>query len=217
MPHHFKSLKNAYCVTMQEIQDSYYSQSACVANCVMTSRPNSCRPYPFIRSDMIPKNVTSVCNTAQCKVDVSCCVRDRVRACFLLGVAPDFQEAEVHQSREESEEKQIVETPTACIEQCPSLCDKWVFDSAVEAHKIEHQEAEVEGVTSFHFLNLVVHYGGILSHEEVPTYSFDTLVSNVGGQLGLWLGASLMSLIELAMFSLNMCCDKKRGKKRGSR
>lgn len=135
----------------------------------------------------------------------------------ILGIAPELQEQQEMQnalaSSNETIDHEMVETPIACVEQCPSLCEKWVFESSVEAHKIEQEESVVEGVTSFHFLNLVSHYGGILSHVEVPTYSFDTLVSNVGGQLGLWLGASLMSLIELAMFSLNMCCDRIRGKK----
>lgn len=172
MPHHFKSLKNAYCVTLQEIQDKNYSQSACVADCFMTSRPNMCRPYPMIRSNMIPKNVSNVCNTAQCMFRVESLLMARLYL-IVSGVAPDFQAELAKQPKPAGEESQIVATPTSCIEKCPSLCEKWVFDSSVEAHKLEAQDDEDEGMTSFHFLNQIVHYGGILSHEEVPTYSFE--------------------------------------------
>ena len=37
------------------------------------------------------------------------------------------------------------------------------------------------------------------------TYTWNTLVSNIGGQLGLWLGASALSLVQLLYASLAAC------------
>lgn len=43
---------------------------------------------------------------------------------------------------------------------------------------------------------------GILWYEEVPTYTVDTFISNIGGQLGLWLGASVISVVQIVYY----CC-----------
>lgn len=49
-------------------------------------------------------------------------------------------------------------------------------------------------------------FDGILNFEEVPTYTFDTFVSNVGGQLGLWLGASVVSVIQTMLCFISYIC-----------
>ncbi|CAL4160490.1 unnamed protein product, partial [Meganyctiphanes norvegica] len=53
---------------------------------------------------------------------------------------------------------------------------------------------------------------------ESPAYTIDTLISNLGGNLGLFLGFSIISMIELIEFffdlSIGLCCRRKKYEKK---
>ena len=64
-------------------------------------------------------------------------------------------------------------------------------------------------------INLKVFYPSlkITKVEQVPAYTFDELLSNVGGQLGLLLGASVLTMGEFIDYLLRFCyykCKLKR-------
>ncbi|KAL7636962.1 UNVERIFIED_CONTAM: hypothetical protein RMT77_012720 [Armadillidium vulgare] len=50
--------------------------------------------------------------------------------------------------------------------------------------------------------------------KESPSYSFDTLISNLGGNLGLFVGMSIVSMVELVVFIIDLTSQslKKKGK-----
>ncbi|XP_037778101.1 acid-sensing ion channel 1B-like [Penaeus monodon] len=41
--------------------------------------------------------------------------------------------------------------------------------------------------------------------EETPAYTWDTLLSNIGGSLGLFIGVSLVSILEVLEFLWDVC------------
>ncbi len=43
--------------------------------------------------------------------------------------------------------------------------------------------------------------------EQISVLSADYFISQVGGQLGIFLGASLLSLIQILLFCLETCYD----------
>lgn len=43
--------------------------------------------------------------------------------------------------------------------------------------------------------------------------TFDTMVSNIGGQIGLWMGASLLSVVQLVAALVAWCKEKIKHKK----
>lgn len=55
---------------------------------------------------------------------------------------------------------------------------------------------------------------GILVFEEIPTYTWATMISNIGGQLGLWTGASLLTGLELIYLLTHVCVTNWRSNQR---
>ena len=49
------------------------------------------------------------------------------------------------------------------------------------------------------FAKISVFYGDVsyTEIEEIPSFTFDQLISDVGGQMGIWIGASVFSILEL--------------------
>ena len=64
-------------------------------------------------------------------------------------------------------------------------------------------------------INLKVYYPSlkITKVEQVPAYTFDELLSNVGGQLGLFLGASLLTMGEFIDYLFRFCYYKCKSKR----
>lgn len=138
--------------------------------------------------------------------------------------AEDLWEKLAAMHAEESQQKSS-EAPKHCYENCPAPCQRTIYTIDVQSHtRIPIWDAALtkvmfgentssdkpdwrhsvfglpENLTRLSFLNAAAVYGGVLTFEEVSTYSFETMVGNVGGMLSLWLGVSIMSLIQIAMF-----------------
>lgn len=62
-----------------------------------------------------------------------------------------------------------------------------------------------------YFVNNDALFGGILTYREVPTYSFESMVGNVGGTLGIWVGVGIFTFIKIFAFCSRACI--KKGKK----
>lgn len=74
-------------------------------------------------------------------------------------------------------------------------------------HKKQHDELCTKERQSRRFLQLrltiLSHLGEV--HRDVNTYTMARLISSIGGQTGLWLGASVMSVLQLLSYILCPC------------
>lgn len=68
-------------------------------------------------------------------------------------------------------------------------------------------------MTRIYLLNQAPLQGGYMSFTEVSTYSFDAMIGNIGGILGLWLGASIMSFIQILVFLFTWCFARQLNKR----
>lgn len=110
-----------------------------------------------------------------------------------------------------------------CIKSCAPKCDRIIFTSIFDsAFPMDLGRVDFDRYNaSYLAVNMdhtAISQGGILTLTEVSTFSFATLVSNVGGTLGLFVGGTIMTLFQLILFFVNHALDKKaqNGSARGS-
>lgn len=93
-----------------------------------------------------------------------------------------------------------------CLKQCPRKCDKVVYDTILQEQQsfpesqlkyAKRANASLVQVTLRHGN---VYQGGTVISEERYIYSFTQLVNNIGGTLGLFVGATLMTFVQLLLF-----------------
>ena len=58
---------------------------------------------------------------------------------------------------------------------------------------------------SFYRLNIYFQLGTVEKHKQVPATSMVDLYSSMGGVLGLWVGSSVLSVIELVYLIVDIC------------
>lgn len=105
-----------------------------------------------------------------------------------------------------------------CYDECPSKCERVFFDvSIISESKLadadyEHiTESRFAGNMSIAALNIVhnaVGEGGVMTYVEVNTYSFIELVNNIGGTLGLFVGGTLMTIVQATVFIVTVAVEK---------
>ena len=78
-----------------------------------------------------------------------------------------------------------------CIPLCPLECEKQSFDYIFSVKKLDTQN-ENQAVVNIFYENLA-----FTEIEESPTICFANLISGIGGTLGLFLGISFLSLVEV--------------------
>lgn len=91
-----------------------------------------------------------------------------------------------------------------CARDCKPLCNEWVYETTVIPVAQRNLITDNAGADITCVLSYQVRFGETFI-EEVPTYSWETFVSNIGGQLGLWMGASVVSLLQLLHFLAELC------------
>ena len=84
--------------------------------------------------------------------------------------------------------------------QCPRQCQKTLYDvKQVDINQMQQEESPME--FSLFIKNEELSSKNII---ELPAMTFEQLVGNVGGVLGLWLGASFLTLVEVIEFFTNV-------------
>eukprot|EP00058_Branchiostoma_floridae_P016534 XP_002602022.1 hypothetical protein BRAFLDRAFT_82611 [Branchiostoma floridae] len=104
---------------------------------------------------------------------------------------------------------------------CPEACRETVFSSTVgfgEWPAPRYAETFIDDMTTRHgtgfgnlgtaaeiregFIQVTVYFENMkIEHiYETPSYEVENLLGDIGGQLGLWMGISIMTVIELAEF-----------------
>lgn len=169
-----------------------------------TQRPcveNSDRNYSFklCQSDCILKNHIAKC--MGCYVlgffDGPSNDSEEYPLCNVYKFVPNFDKCMANLSN----------NAQSCLAKCSPPCTQNTYDVSVST--LKHELTPIQSETDFIIIQLFyqVTTFGIETYEEVFTYSFSSMVSNVGGQLGLWIGASVMTLIQLFVFCLKSCCS----------
>jgi hypothetical protein len=107
--------------------------------------------------------------------------------------------------------------PIECFEECPLECKTTSFDYTVTTFKypkylangnyeqliakglINANQTEIIGNTLNSVVRLKIYFGSMnyLEYSELPSISIFSLVSNLGGTLGIFLGMSLLSFTEI--------------------
>lgn len=91
------------------------------------------------------------------------------------------------------DQDEIISRSKKCLSTCIPVCEQWMF---------KHSTLIFDNHNLSIYIRLLYNPSdGILTYEEVPTYNFDTFISNIGGQLGLWLGASVVSIFQIFYYA----------------
>lgn len=108
-----------------------------------------------------------------------------------------------------------------CMSKCPKPCDQTVYELSLrfqvnEANAPEPQKKAQDYDRSmnltFFALQLeheALYEGGVLTLTEVSTISFTSLVSNLGGALGLFVGGTMMTFIQVILFVVKYVLDRR--------
>ncbi|XP_069969679.1 uncharacterized protein [Penaeus vannamei] len=111
--------------------------------------------------------------------------------------------------------RDVIEQKIQC--DCPQSCREMKYQSQVTSSKIDDTYFSILGQTrkkvpslcsnDTELLRLLVYLGSMYYDviEETPAYTWDTLLSNIGGSLGLFIGVSLVSILEVLEFLWDVC------------
>ncbi len=76
----------------------------------------------------------------------------------------------------------------------------WIYTEQKD-NDLDHAKLQELWVkNSFYRLNVYFRQSSVEQHTQVPSFSMPDLFSGVGGILGLWLGISVMTIIEMFSF-----------------
>lgn len=110
----------------------------------------------------------------------------------------------------------------ACRKACPLECERMTYEST------RQEELDAEGYTVVvevnlpklknlsmaqlivHLENVALYQGGVVTMTEVSTLSFTTLVSNVGGTLGSFVGATTLTICQIVLFLVKYGLEHRR-------
>lgn len=93
---------------------------------------------------------------------------------------------------------------TVCEEKCKPSCNSTSYQTSIYLW----QESDSSYITLYFHLEYCKY--GIETLQDVPTFTWVSLVSNVGGQLGLWLGFSIVTLVQITFHFVNICIRKRK-------
>lgn len=90
----------------------------------------------------------------------------------------------------------------SCIRQCSDGCEKWDFDVSVS---FTMEQSLLKNFANRQYVRIEIEYPSeesVLVISEINSQSWESFVANVGGLLGIWLGASIVSFIQ----TIYLCC-----------
>lgn len=162
-----------------------YSASACLTDCLFSVIANTCSCY-HSRTSLPPVNPIYD-DIRNCTFSDICCIQE------------------------------VVNSPMNCT--CPSACETIFYDrttsySSFPANYVSRLYQDVLGSNlSQNLVGLSVYFRTLSVRNEttVYSYSFVALLSDIGGQLGLFLGISVVSILEFSTWLFDegvnrLCC-----------
>lgn len=164
-----------------------YSVSACLADCFLTSIAERCR---CIETSVPRETVTSrFAGLNDCGISEICCVIEE----FVI--------------------------PGVCTVDCPPACNYTTYTTSVSysAFPARYQLEAIYNLSGTdaddlqeNLLSLNVYFEDLNVEREVTENAYDVvaLLSDIGGQMGLFLGASIISIMEFVMWLLDEMKDR---------
>lgn len=171
------------CKSKEVVEETNYDQQICFDKCLIDHYVKNYNCKPISNGDRIfdtkRKNV-DICSTKHGSL-----------------TKPGDNVTEPDESTVTNYIKQVTEK---CQGNCTYPCDYTSYEYTL----FEKSSMNTENATTLFFI-LMYARKGILTYQEIPTLSFQSAVSNVGGQLGLWMGLSIVSLVQVVSYFLNNC------------
>nr|XP_023014214.1 sodium channel protein Nach-like isoform X2 [Leptinotarsa decemlineata] len=162
----------------------YYTVETCLKNCKLQVIWNMCECIPFY----YPVSDKRFCTI----MDSSCVIK---------------AEKKFVNMRIDSDDEDRLRGIFVC--NCPSLCNEITYTTTVQ---MEHMSFSDIAETDNDNLTVVsVHFGssGIIEFRRNEFITWDTLLASIGGIIGLFLGGSIMSIIELGFHLVSWIWDCK--------
>lgn len=107
-----------------------------------------------------------------------------------------------------------------CDEECPPACNKAIYQLNVQWQQIlSDSELIAAGMINVTQRNMsyfevlfehTARHSGVITFLEVVTYSFTSLVTSIGGTLGLFVGATLMTFAQVIFFFIDYARTRMR-------
>ena len=158
-----------------------YSSAACLVDCQLTAVAEHCG-CNYVAHSLSPSN-SSYTNISNCTFSDVCCIRA------------------------------VLSSVLNCT--CPTLCVTDFYYSSISYSSIPADY--VDEYFDYDTLSLEKNYIGVFVYFETDivktetttfSYGFVALLSNIGGQLGLFIGISVITVFEFCMWLLDECLDR---------
>lgn len=101
-----------------------------------------------------------------------------------------------------------------CCHRCPVKCDRTLYEAVLEgedrvwnAFQADKDHSNMS-VTTISIHHNAVYQGGVLTTKEVRSYTFTALVNNVGGTLGLFVGGTVMTFVQIILYFVNYLLER---------
>lgn len=107
-----------------------------------------------------------------------------------------------------------------CFAKCPHKCERMFYDlSIISQIDMKHADYDhivdtlsTQNVSAIH-LNVVhnsIFEGGIMTYTELNTFTYVEFANNIGGTLGLFVGGTLLTLVQVLVFCVTVIFEKVR-------
>lgn len=90
-----------------------------------------------------------------------------------------------------------------CVQNCSSGCKRWKYDVSQTIFPKQIDDRNASNDVSGYIGIIYDNRENMLMISQVPSFTWDDALANIGGLLGLWLGGSLISFIQIFYF---FCC-----------
>lgn len=106
-----------------------------------------------------------------------------------------------------------------CAKKCIQKCERLLFEITLQSQIKLSETSDYNNISynaqrdkmSLLFINVIhgAHYqGGIITFVETNTYPFTLFMSNFGGTLGLFVGGTIMTVVQVIMFGIEILVEK---------
>jgi len=165
-----------------KVFNANYSQTSCKYDCVAREFAEICKCLPPIDRTLYKEGALNSTD-GFCRFKHLECIKQKVHG-----------------------NKEVANRISQCRDQCFVPCKDWRYD--VRTTSMNLYQA---GFDPSQPVNDIIYVNVAYSHMEYSKYTQansmepDDLVANLGGQIGLWLGGSMLTLIQIPLFLFAFC------------